>query len=65
MFCFSGEVQENNAPRPGFRLVLTMTSLQVDADSNFDWLTELGFSTLHSFEEVNCDAATWTMVPGP
>jgi beta-N-acetylhexosaminidase len=37
----------------------------VDADSNFDWLTELGFSTLHSFEEVNCDAATWTMVPGP
>ncbi|KAI9371940.1 glycoside hydrolase superfamily [Aspergillus egyptiacus] len=36
----------------------------VDADSNFDWLTELGFSTLHSFEEVNCDAATWTMVPG-
>lgn len=38
--------------------------LQVDADSNFDWLTELGFSTLHSFEEVNCDAATWTMVPG-
>lgn len=38
---------------------------QVDADSNFDWLTELGFSTLHSYEEVNCDAATWTMVPGP
>ncbi|RDW81795.1 putative beta-N-acetylglucosaminidase [Aspergillus mulundensis] len=35
----------------------------VDADSNFDWLTEIGFSTLHSFEEVNCDAATWTMVP--
>ncbi|KAL2869934.1 putative beta-N-acetylglucosaminidase [Aspergillus lucknowensis] len=37
----------------------------VDADSNFDWLTELGFRTLHSFEEVNCDAATWTMAPGP
>ncbi|CBF84813.1 hypothetical protein AN1416.2 [Aspergillus nidulans FGSC A4] len=37
----------------------------VDVDSNFDWLTEIGFTTLHSYEEVNCDAATWTMVPGP
>ncbi|KKK11926.1 putative beta-N-acetylglucosaminidase [Aspergillus rambellii] len=34
----------------------------VDGDSNFDCLSGLGFDTLHSFEEVNCDAATWTMV---
>jgi len=23
----------------------------------------MGFSVLHNFEEVGCDAATWTMVP--
>ncbi|KAF5863405.1 hypothetical protein ETB97_010163 [Aspergillus alliaceus] len=35
----------------------------VDGDSNFDSLSGImGFSTLHSFEEVNCDAATWTMM---
>ncbi|KAH2747176.1 hypothetical protein KXV94_006281 [Aspergillus fumigatus] len=35
----------------------------VDGDSNFDCLSGMGFSMLHSFEEVNCDAATWTMMP--
>lgn len=40
---------------------LTMT--QVDGDSNFDFLSAMGFSMLHSFEEINCDAATWTMMP--
>ncbi|KAJ5727112.1 hypothetical protein N7493_004932 [Penicillium malachiteum] len=34
----------------------------VDGDSNFDCLSSLGFSMLHSFEEVNTDAATWTMM---
>ncbi|KAH1805833.1 hypothetical protein KXX19_004010 [Aspergillus fumigatus] len=38
-------------------------SFQVDGDSNFDCLSGMGFSMLHSFEEVNCDAATWTMMP--
>lgn len=40
---------------------LTMT--QVDGDSNLDFLSAMGFSMLHSFEEVNCDAATWSMIP--
>ncbi|KAI9826495.1 MAG: hypothetical protein M1819_007344 [Sarea resinae] len=35
----------------------------VDGDGNFDSLSALGFNVLHSFEEVSCDAATWTMVP--
>ncbi|KAJ5598241.1 hypothetical protein N7537_008325 [Penicillium hordei] len=34
----------------------------VDGDSNFDNLSTMGFTMLHSFEEVNCDAATWTMM---
>ncbi|KAJ5092213.1 hypothetical protein NUU61_007083 [Penicillium alfredii] len=34
----------------------------VDGDGNFDCLSTMGFSMLHSFEEVNCDAATWTMM---
>ncbi|KAF7713325.1 Beta-N-acetylglucosaminidase [Penicillium ucsense] len=34
----------------------------VDGDGNFDCLSSMGFSMLHSFEEVNCDAATWTMM---
>ncbi|THC92261.1 hypothetical protein EYZ11_008268 [Aspergillus tanneri] len=34
----------------------------VDGDSNFDCLAGMGFNTLHSFEEVNCDAASWTMM---
>ncbi|GAB1198224.1 hypothetical protein APSETT444_007537 [Aspergillus pseudonomiae] len=47
------------------RLVVSILTLvkQVDGDSNFDSLSGImGFSTLHSFEEVNCDAATWTMM---
>ncbi|PGH18729.1 hypothetical protein AJ80_04382 [Polytolypa hystricis UAMH7299] len=35
----------------------------VDGDGNFDSLTGMGFSVLHSFEEVTCDAATWNMTP--
>ncbi|WEW59048.1 glycoside hydrolase family 3 protein [Emydomyces testavorans] len=34
----------------------------VDGDGNFDSLTTMGFSVLHSFEEVTCDAATWNML---
>ncbi|KAL5365769.1 glycoside hydrolase superfamily [Aspergillus floccosus] len=34
----------------------------VDGDSNFDCVSNIGFSTLHSFEEVNCDAGTWTIM---
>jgi beta-N-acetylhexosaminidase len=36
--------------------------LQVDGDGNFDCLSSMGFTMLHSFEEVNCDAATWTIM---
>ena len=32
--------------------------LQMDGDGNFDGLSAMGFSTLHNFEEVSCDAAT-------
>ncbi|KZF22841.1 glycoside hydrolase family 3 protein [Xylona heveae TC161] len=35
----------------------------IDGDGNFDSLSAIGFHVLHSFEEVTCDAATWTMVP--
>ncbi|KAF2167845.1 glycoside hydrolase family 3 protein [Zasmidium cellare ATCC 36951] len=35
----------------------------MDGDGNFDGLSAMGFSVLHNFEEVSCDAATWTMVP--
>lgn len=38
---------------------------QVDGDGSLDCLSGMGFSMLHSFEEVNCDAATWTMMPQP
>ncbi|CAG7927137.1 unnamed protein product [Penicillium olsonii] len=34
----------------------------VDGDGNFDHLSTMGFTMLHKFEEVNCDAATWTMM---
>lgn len=37
--------------------------LQVDGDGNFDSLSGMGFNVLHSFEEVTCEAATWTMMP--
>jgi len=32
----------------------------MDGDGNFDGLSAMGFTTLHTFEEVSCDAATWT-----
>lgn len=32
----------------------------MDGDGNFDGLSALGFQTLRTFEEVSCDAATWT-----
>lgn len=35
----------------------------MDGDGNFDGLSAMGFSVLHNFEEVSCDAATWTMAP--
>ncbi|KAI9661180.1 MAG: hypothetical protein M1821_009507 [Bathelium mastoideum] len=35
----------------------------MDGDGNFDGLSAMGFGVLHNFEEVSCDAATWTMVP--
>jgi beta-N-acetylhexosaminidase len=37
--------------------------VQVDGDGNFDSLASMGFSVLHSFEEVTSDAATWSMRP--
>lgn len=37
--------------------------MQMDGDGNFDGLSAMGFNVLHNFEEVSCDAATWTMVP--
>jgi beta-N-acetylhexosaminidase len=52
-----------------FTLPLRCTSLtnfqlqQMDGDGNFDGLSAMGFNVLHTFEEVGCDAATWTMVP--
>jgi hypothetical protein len=42
---------------------LTAGRKQMDGDGNFDGLSAMGFSVLHNFEEVSCDAATWTMVP--
>ncbi|KAK8199843.1 glycoside hydrolase superfamily [Phyllosticta capitalensis] len=35
----------------------------IDGDGNIDGLSSMGFDVLHNFEEVSCDAATWTMVP--
>lgn len=37
---------------------LLLTHAQVDGDGNFDSLSAMGFSVLHSFEEVSCDADT-------
>lgn len=39
------------------------SAMQMDGDGNFDGLSAMGFSVLHTFDEVSCDAATWTMVP--
>lgn len=33
----------------------------MDGDGNFDGLTAMGFSLLHSYEEIQCDASTWAM----
>jgi beta-N-acetylhexosaminidase len=46
-----------------FEAVTNALKLQMDGDGNFDGLSAMGFSALHNFEEVSCDAATWTMVP--
>ncbi|KAI7336368.1 glycoside hydrolase [Hortaea werneckii] len=35
----------------------------MDGDGNFDGFSAMGFDVAHAFEEVSCDAATWTMVP--
>ncbi|KKY18144.1 putative beta-n-acetylglucosaminidase [Phaeomoniella chlamydospora] len=35
----------------------------VDGDAHFDSLVSIGFTILHSFEEVSCDASTWNMLP--
>jgi len=33
----------------------------MDGDGNFDGFSAMGFDVLHVFEEVSCDAATWTV----
>jgi beta-N-acetylhexosaminidase len=35
----------------------------MDGDGNFDGFSAMGFDVMHTFEEVSCDAATWTMIP--
>ena len=35
----------------------------MDGDGTTGSLSAMGFEPLHSFEDVSCDAATWTMVP--
>jgi beta-N-acetylhexosaminidase len=35
----------------------------MDGDGNFDGFSAMGFEVLHNYEEVSCDAATWTMIP--
>ncbi|KAF2195993.1 glycoside hydrolase, partial [Delitschia confertaspora ATCC 74209] len=35
----------------------------MDGDGNFDGFSAMGFEVLHNFEEVSCDAATWTVIP--
>lgn len=35
----------------------------MDLDGNFDGFSAMGFEVLHNFDEVSCDAATWTMMP--
>lgn len=40
-----------------------LTRGQMDGDGNFDGFSAMGFEVLHNFEEVSCDAATWTMIP--
>ncbi|KAF2672960.1 glycoside hydrolase [Microthyrium microscopicum] len=35
----------------------------MDGDGGFDGLSAMGFSVLHKFDEVSCDATTFTMQP--
>ncbi|KAF2019723.1 glycoside hydrolase family 3 protein [Aaosphaeria arxii CBS 175.79] len=35
----------------------------MDGDGNFDGFSAMGFDVMHNFEEVSCDAATWTLIP--
>ncbi|PSN66962.1 glycoside hydrolase [Corynespora cassiicola Philippines] len=35
----------------------------MDGDGNFDGFSAMGFEVMHNFEEVSCDAATWTLIP--
>ena len=35
----------------------------MDGDGTTGSLSAMGFEPLHNFEDVSCDAATWTMVP--
>ncbi|KAH7139431.1 glycoside hydrolase superfamily [Dendryphion nanum] len=35
----------------------------MDGDGDFDGFSSMGFEVMHNFEEVSCDAATWTMIP--
>lgn len=37
----------------------------VDGDGNINSLSVMGFELLHSFEEISCDAATFTMMSPP
>lgn len=37
--------------------------IQMDGDGNFDGFSSMGFDVMHNFEEVSCDAATWTTIP--
>ncbi|GAB7348866.1 hypothetical protein MBLNU459_g7567t2 [Dothideomycetes sp. NU459] len=32
----------------------------MDGDGTFDGISAMGFTLMHTFEEVSCDAATWT-----
>ncbi|EEH44111.2 uncharacterized protein PADG_00400 [Paracoccidioides brasiliensis Pb18] len=34
----------------------------VDGDGNYDSLSSMGFSVLHSFDEVTCDVSNWNMM---
>jgi beta-N-acetylhexosaminidase len=35
----------------------------MDGDGEFDGLSAMGFKVLHSYDEVSCDASTWSMAP--
>jgi beta-N-acetylhexosaminidase len=37
--------------------------MKMDGDGNFDGFSSMGFDVMHNFEEVSCDAATWTTIP--